>query len=199
MGGYIMALSNKFNEALNDKNYRLIKIMMENSMLVDSSFRDFNEMDAVVSTIPGFYEKHDDGELEQDKTQWNEDYLARLTVQTTKNFSHERVNHLKEVVRYLRPPAKQNVFIDSKKTISDNSGRRPIRAAGNGQSEYQRQKAIDQANGNFRPQKIAVGAVIGAAAGAGIMAVASGPVMLGAIGGAAIGVITVAAATSGEK
>jgi len=194
-----MALSSKFNEALNDKNYRLIKIMMENSMLVDSSFRDFNEMDAVVSTIPGFYEKHDDGELEQDKTQWNEDYLARLTVQTTKNFSHERVNHLKEVVRYLRPPVTQSVNAGSNKKNHENNVRRPNRAAINGQSEYQRQKAIDQANGNFRPQKIAIGAGIGAAAGATIMAVASGPIILGAVGGAAVGAGAAAIATSGDK
>ncbi len=194
-----MALSSKFNEALNDKNYRLIKIMMENSMLVDSSFRDFNEMDAVVSTIPGFYEKHDDGELEQDKTQWNEDYLARLTVQTTKNFSHERVNHLKEVVRYLRPPVTQSVNAGSNKKNHENNVRRPNRAAINGQSEYQRQKAIDQANGNFRPQKIAICAGIGAAAGATIMAAASGPIILGAVGGAAVGAGAAAIATSGDK
>ena len=95
-------VSEAFNKALQQKNYRLIKIMMENSMLADPSFKDFDKMDAIVSGIRGFYEKHDNGEFENDKTKWDEEYLARLTVQTTKNFSHERVDHLKDVVRYLR-------------------------------------------------------------------------------------------------
>ena len=104
---------------------------------------------------------------------------------------------MKEVVRYLRPPVKQSEKSGSIKP--KNNLRRPDRAAVNGQSEYQRQKAIDQANGNFRPQKIAIGAGIGAAAGAAIMAVASGSIVLGAVGGAAVGAVVVAVATNGEK
>ena len=194
-----MSLPNAFIEAVNNRNIRSIRIMMKNSLLVDTTFREFNEMERAVSGIPEVFVPYDGKELIEDKSQWDEEYISRVMTQVIGNFSHERIDHLKEVVRYLRPPAKQNVDIDSNRNISNNSGRRPIRAAGNGQSEYQRQKAIDQANGNFRPQKIAVGAVIGAAAGAGIMAVASGPVTLGAIVGAAIGAGAVAAVTGGEK
>jgi len=192
-----MSLPNAFIEAVNNRNIRSIRIMMKNSLLVDTTFREFDEMEKAVSGIPEVFVPHDGKELIKDKSQWSEEYISRVMTQVIGNFSHDRIDHLKEVVRYLRPPAKQNVDTDGNKNIS-NSGRRPIRAAVSGQSEYQKQKAIDQANGNFRPRKIAVGAIIGAAAGTAIMAVASGPVMLGAFGGAAIGAGTVAAATSGE-
>ena len=172
---------------------------MKNSLLVDTSFREFNEMDRAISSIPEVYVTHDGKELIEDKSQWNEEYVSRVMTQVISNFSHERVNHLKEVVRYLRPPVQQAKNSGRNKPNHDNNTRCPDRATGFGQSEYQRQKAIDQANGNFRPQKIAVGAGIGAAAGAAIMAVASGPVVLGAVGGAVIGAGTVAVATSGGK
>lgn len=187
-----MLLPNAFIEAVNSKNIRSIRIMMKNSLLVDTSFREFNEMDRAISSIPEVYVTHDGKELIEDKSQWNEEYVSRVMTQVISNFSHERVNHLKEVVRYLRPPVQQT----GNKPKLDNNIHRPNMAAINGQSEYQSQ---DQANGNFRPPKIAVGAGIGAVAGAAIMAVASGPVVLGAVGGAVIGAGTVAVATSGVK
>lgn len=196
-----MALSNKFNEALREKNYRLIKIMMENSMLVDSTFMDFDEMDTVVSRIEGFYEEHDGGEFVSDKTKWDEDYLAHLTVQTTKNFSHERVDHLKDVVRYLRPTPKIVSNERTNKIPPQASARRPKSEYRNDnyKSDYQRQKEIDQANGNFCLQKIALGAGIGAVAGAALTATVSGPIVLGAVGGAVVCAGVIAVATKGER
>lgn len=186
-----MKLPNAFIEAVNDKNIRSIRIMMKNSLLVDTTFKEFNEMERMVSGLQEVYVPHDGQELITDKSQWNEDYISRVMAQVIGNFSHERVNHLKEVVRYLRPPVKQPDTTNSEKLNG--------MAVGNGKTDYQRQKAKDQANGNYRPQKIAVGAGIGAAAGAAVMALASGPVVLGAIGGAAIGAGTVAVATNREN
>lgn len=194
-----MSLPNAFVDAVNNKNIRSIRIMMKNSLLVDTTFREYNEMERAVSGIPEVFVAHDGKELIEDKSQWNEEYISRVMTQVIGNFSHERVNHLKEVVRYLRPPVTQSVNAGSNKKNHENNVRRPNRAAINGQSEYQRQKAIDQANGNFRPEKIAICAGIGAAAGATIMAAASGPIILGAVGGAAVGAGAAAIATSGDK
>lgn len=194
-----MSLPTAFVDAVNNKNIRSIRIMMKNSLLVDTTFREYNEMERAVSGIPEVFVAHDGKELIEDKSQWNEEYISRVMTQVISNFSHERVNHLKEVVRYLRPPVRQSDNTGSNKKNHGNTIRRPNRAAINGQSEYQRQKAIDQANGNFRPQKIAIGAGIGAATGATIMAVASGPIILGAVGGAAVGAGAAAIATSGDK
>lgn len=196
-----MPLPNAFIEAVNNKNIRSIRIMMKNSLLVDTTFREFNEMDRAVSGIPEVYVPHDGKELIDDKSQWNEEYISRVMTQVIGNFSHERVDHMKEVVRFLRPPAKQVPSANSGKPVQKNTSCRPTCSAGSErfESDYQRQKAIDQANGNFRPQKIAIGAGIGAAAGAAIMTVASGSIVLGAVGGAAVGAGVVAVATNGEK
>lgn len=187
-----MSLPKAFIEAVNKKEVLSIRIMMKNSLLVDPTFKEFNEMNAAASNIPDVYVSHDGKDFILDKSQWDEQYISRIMAQVIGNFSHERVDHLKDVVRYLRPapPAISNKKVN--KTSAETSGRHP-------KSEYQRQKERDQANGNFRPRKIAMGAGIGAAAGAAIMAAVSGPIILGAVGGAAVGAGVVAVVTKGER
>lgn len=187
-----MSLPKAFIEAVNNKEIRSIRIMMKNSLLVDPTFKEFNEMNAAISNIPDVYVPHNGKEFILDKSQWDEQYISRIMAQVIGNFSHERVDHLKEVVRYLRPAPSAVANENVNRTFAEASVRRP-------KSEYQRQKERDQANGNFRPQKIAMGAGIGAAAGAALMAVVSGPIILGAVGGAAVGAGAAAVATKGER
>lgn len=91
-----------FIKAVNNKNIRSIRIMMKNSLLVDLTYKEFDAMDKMASSIPGLYDKHDGKELIEDKSKWDEHYVSRLMTQVISNFSHERVDHLKDVVRYLR-------------------------------------------------------------------------------------------------
>jgi hypothetical protein len=90
--------------AIQNKDIRLIRIMMKDSMLVDPTFNEFNRMTQRVKDIPGMYDDHDGREFENDKSKWDDDYVAREMVRVVSNFSHERLKHLKEVVRYLHPP-----------------------------------------------------------------------------------------------
>lgn len=187
-----MSLPKAFIEAVNNREIRSIRIMMKNSLLVDPTFKEFNEMNAAISNVPDVYVPHNGKEFILDKSQWDEQYISRIMAQVIGNFSHERVDHLKDVVRYLRPAPSAVSNEKVNRTSAETSVRRP-------KSEYQRQKERDQANGNFRPQKIAIGAGIGAAAGAALTAIAGGPIILGAVGGAAVGAGTVAAVTKGER
>ena len=98
-----MAITNAFRDAVNAGNVRSIRIMMKDSLLVDNTFAEFDEMVELSKNVSGLYDEHDGREFEKDKSAWNEEYMAKIMVQVVYNFSHERLNHLKEVVRYLRP------------------------------------------------------------------------------------------------
>lgn len=79
---------------------------MKNSLLVDPTFEEFHAMEKAASSMVGLYDEHDGKELVQDRNLWNDNYMDRVMVKVLSNFSHERLEHLKEVVRYLRPPSK---------------------------------------------------------------------------------------------
>lgn len=193
-----MALTNAFYEAVNNGDIRSVRIMMKDSLLVDPTFVQFAEMEKAASRMSGLYDAHDGREFNMNKAMWDDNYMNKLKVQVVGNFSHERIEHLKEVVRYLRPVQsntsstssqqhKRNYNSSNKKTISKK------------ESSYQEQKHRDQKAGNYREEKIASGAVVGAVIGGTIAAATSVTVIGGAVTGAVVGGTAVAIATSGEK
>ena len=101
-----MALTNAFYEAVQSGNVRRVRIMMQDSLLVDPTFSEFNAMEKVAAAMTGLYDKHDGKEFIEDQTLWSDEYMDSVMVKVLSNFSHERINHLKEVVRYLRPVTK---------------------------------------------------------------------------------------------
>lgn len=104
-----MALTNAFYEAVKSGNVRHVRIMMKNSLLFDPSFKEFHDMEKAAASMVGLYDEHDGKELIEDRSQWNDDYMDRVMVKVLSNFSHERLNHLKEVVRYLIPVPEHEV------------------------------------------------------------------------------------------
>lgn len=98
-----MALTNAFYQAVETGNVLRIRIMMKDSLLVDPSFEEFLEMEKIASGVENLYDKHDEKPFIVDKAFWNDDYMNKLMVKVLRNFSHERIDHIKEVVRYLRP------------------------------------------------------------------------------------------------
>lgn len=101
-----MALTNAFYEAVKSGNVRRVRIMMQDSLLVDPTFTEFNAMEKAAASMAGLYDEHDGKEFVEDRTLWNDDYMDKVMVKVLSNFSHERIEHLKEVVRYLRPVTK---------------------------------------------------------------------------------------------
>ncbi len=192
-----MALTNAFNEAVSSGNVRRVRIMMKNSLLTDPTFSEFTEMNNAARGLSGLYDAHDGRELNCDKGAWNDSYMNKLMVQVVDNFSHERVDHLKDVVRQLRPVATRSQAVQS-------SGRSfSERGTTSGQTytlrtDYQKQKYRDQQNGSYRGAKIAGGAIIGAVVGGAIATAASVSVIGGVAIGAVAGAVAVTVATNGE-
>lgn len=120
-----MAVTENFKSKVKEGNVRSIRIMMKDSLLIDPTFEDFNKMEILARNVPGLYDVHDGQELIEDRTVWNDDYMNKLMVQVVGNFSHERIAHLKEVVKYLRPEAAVH-----KKQVEQTPGSRSVKIAG---------------------------------------------------------------------
>ena len=169
-----MALTNAFREAVNSGNVRRIRIMMKDSLLVDPTFKEFKEMENASSSVQGLYDVHDGREFELNRKSWDDNYMDKQMVQLVGNFSHERIEHVKEVVRYLRPvntiesinkekkyndSANKNTYQGYKKQRKDNYENK------NNYKSYKEQKHRDQQQGRYKYSKFATGAVAGAVVG----------------------------------
>lgn len=184
-----MAVTNAFHEAVSAGNLRRVHIMMGDSLLLDPTFKTFKEMEAAAKSLVDLYEPHDGREFKLNKSEWNDDYMNDLQVQVISNFSRERVQHLQDVVHYLRPapePVHHPVATPSQPEYHEPKHK----------VTYKEQKRRDQESGAYIGAKVATGAIVGAAAGAGIAVAASvvgaaGVAAAGAvIGGAAVYVVT---------
>ena len=99
-----MAITNAFRDAVENGNVIGIRIMLKDSLLVDLSFNEFEEMERIaLSDVCNLYDKHDGCDLLLNETMWDDNYMNGLMVDVVDNFSRERVEHLKKVVRKLRP------------------------------------------------------------------------------------------------
>jgi hypothetical protein len=185
-----MALTKAFTDAVASGDIRGIRIMMKDSLLVDLTFHDFNEMSRLAAKVPGLYDAHDGRTFVEDSSAWNDDYMNKLMVQVVGNFSHERLDHLKEVVRYLRPISERQC---SAQEPHYETGERHQRSV-----DYETQKAEDARNG--RIVKIAGGTAVGAVVGgvgAAVAGATTGAVIVCAAVGAAAGGVIVASTTKG--
>ena len=192
-----MTLTNAFKEAVSSNNVRRVRIMMKDSLLNDPTFSEFNEMISTAGDLSGLFDKHDGRDLNNDKNMWNDSYMNELMVQIVGNFSHERIDHLKDVVRQLRPIAKHS-------KESQQNGRsitepeKPSRQTFTVSTDNQEQEYHNQRNSLNRKTKIAGGAIIGAVAGGAVAAVASVSVIGGIAIGTVAGAVVVTVMTSGE-
>lgn len=187
-----MAVTNTFREAVTSGEVLKVRIMMKNSLLLDLTFTEFNDMEKVASKLEGLYDKHDGCIFNPNKETWDDAYMKKLMVEILDNFSHERIEHLKEVVRYLRPVPKNDIRThssDKKNNINNHSKKEK-------KLSYKEQKRRDKEAGNYRRAKMAAGAVTGAAAGVAVMSITKAIVGITAstavatiVGGAVIGMV----------
>ena len=187
-----MALSNAFHEAVNEGNVRLVRIMMKDSLLLDPTFSSFSEMERAAANLAGLYDPHDGKQFTEDSSKWNDDYMNKLMVEVVLNFSHERVDHLKDVVHYLRPVPKKvpaPAHEDKPRYEYNNSP----------DANYQEEKRRAQANGDYRGAKIAAGTVVGAIAGGVVASVAGVSIVAGVAAGTVVGGVTTTLIVNGGK
>ncbi|WP_195514088.1 hypothetical protein [Turicibacter sanguinis] len=193
-----MTLTSSFYEAVKSGNVRVVRIMMKDSLLIDPSFGQFKKMEEAASSLQGLYEAHDGRDF-QDESTWDDSYMNKLMVQVVNNFSRERVEHLQQVIHYLRPvsnsmaesefsgPNSQNKISGYKHQTGSNEKKYLTVKNHNEGSEYQKQKAQDQKDGNYSPAKMPVGVVAGGVVGGVAASVVGLPVVGGVITGAAVG------------
>lgn len=97
-----MALTREFVEAVSQGNLLRVKIMLKDSLLVDTSFEQFNEMiNYAEPRISGIWISDDD---DDEAFSQNTDELNALLAGLVNNFSRRRVNHLKGMINKIYPP-----------------------------------------------------------------------------------------------
>ncbi len=96
-----MALSKDFIEAVEQQKTTRVRIMLKDSLLLDPSCKEFDEMLAYAnSNMDSLIEMHD-GEQFIPSDEWDENYLNDEMVIVVRNFSIERIELLKRIVKKL--------------------------------------------------------------------------------------------------
>lgn len=97
-----MAITNEFMEAAQKGKMIRVRIMLKDSLLVDPTATQFDEMERYATEKMGnIYTEHDGEVLNFDVSSWNEDYLNQQMVTVVNCFSKERIDLLKGMVRFL--------------------------------------------------------------------------------------------------
>jgi hypothetical protein len=92
-----------FKNAVRNNNVSGVRIMMKDSLLADPSFQEFAAMEKCAAPLKDLYVPYDGEELNQSPTEWNKDYMNLMLAKLLFNFSHERIEHLKKIIRHLYP------------------------------------------------------------------------------------------------
>lgn len=93
---------NDVNELLVSKDSDEMRAFLNNCLLwnaedIDTIKKCVNEF----SKVPGVFDKHDNGELDNNKNRYTNEYLIDLNTELTFNFSKERYLHALNVANYL--------------------------------------------------------------------------------------------------
>lgn len=92
-------ISPEFEKAVMAGNLLLTRIMLKDSMLLDPTFCQFDEMLSYAkSYFPNLFVPFDGEMLETNETLWNRAVMDQELTLLVTNFSEVRVNHLKKVV-----------------------------------------------------------------------------------------------------
>ncbi|WP_281884880.1 hypothetical protein [Paenibacillus sp. YYML68] len=189
-----MTITSAFRNAVASGDVLSIRIMMKDSLLVDPTFTEFNEMERYTQAVNGLYDEHDGRTLEDDPSAWNDDYMSRMMVQIIGNFSRKRIGHLQKIVRHLRPvDARQQTRVSIDSTAGNSSGHSTYRQPYSGSSQtipnYHQQKWLDSRNNRIRTTRVTTGVVGGGLVVGTATAIAGGSI----VAGAAVGAIVVGA------
>lgn len=92
-------VSPEFNSAIKTGNLLRVRIMLKDSLIVDPTFAQFNEMLAYARMeLPELLEPYDNGALEDNSGKWDKDLMNMELVEIVNNFSQTRIDHLKRVI-----------------------------------------------------------------------------------------------------
>ena len=88
--------------AVNSNNRLRVRIMLKDSMGVDPTLEQYNErIKYAAARMPDLFDSHDGEKLNYDTVAWTKDYLSQEMVTLIGNFSQERLDLLKNMVRHI--------------------------------------------------------------------------------------------------
>ena len=97
-----MAITNEFREAVYAGKKIRVRIMLKDIMLVDPTMKKFDEMlDFAKANFSGLFDEHDGENLKYDRSDWDESYINDQMVAVVSNFSKERVELLRNMVKSI--------------------------------------------------------------------------------------------------
>lgn len=96
-----MAISLEFRQAVHKKDTRLVRIMLKDNLVIDPTFKEFDQMLLIAEEIENLYDDHDGEILELAPESWTKDYLNEQMIQVVYNFSKQRISLLKKMCRHL--------------------------------------------------------------------------------------------------
>lgn len=97
-----MAITNEFMDAVRSGKILRVRIMLKDSLLLDPTAAQFDEMEQyAVESMGNIYVEQDGEKFNFDIDAWNEDYLNQQLVSVVTCFSKERIELLKKMVSYL--------------------------------------------------------------------------------------------------
>ena len=93
-----MAISSEFAQAVRDGNKLRVRIMLKDSLLVDKTFRLFDEMQAYASAQGVSPWADADIPLEKTEKPWSEDTMNYELTALVNDFTKEHVNYVKAII-----------------------------------------------------------------------------------------------------
>jgi hypothetical protein len=94
-------LKQEIQRNIGSGDVRAVRIALKDSLLIDPTFGEFNQMFKLAQSMPGLWDPHNGDALREPP--WTDNYMNEQMVQIVFNFSQERLEHLKKVVRARRP------------------------------------------------------------------------------------------------
>ena len=97
-------ISSEFKSAIDNKNLLRARIILKDSLVVDSTYTQFDEMLKYGKRhLPSILVPFDGEALEKNPDKWNMDLMNLELVRLISNFSDERIGYLKQMVSKVMP------------------------------------------------------------------------------------------------
>lgn len=111
------AVSKEFKDAVNQKDTLLARIMLNDSLIIDPTFQEFDELIGYAEKrLDDLYDKHDGEVFSNDISKWTKSLIDEQTGKCIQNFSKERISFLKKLCSYIYADR-----IEEKNTVERNN------------------------------------------------------------------------------
>ena len=190
-----MNLAPKYLDAIANQDTLRLQMMLVTIIYSDEGFntnRFLETIKAVKEAYPQIIVPHS-GDLNVDKTQWNEAYYNKLLSELRDNFSQERINHVMEVGRYLYGKEEKSMNKVQATNVKTATEMQQNYKKGQSQVTNERRSSVKsvQNSGVSGKKTLPKVAIVGAAAmGVGAVIKESLPLMVGAVVLGGIGIYT---------